>query len=172
MEDAVPDREQVFEALFRAHVSAVRRYTRTMVDDRHVEDVVAQTFSTAWQRLDDVPMTSLRPWLFGVTRNHCRNVWRSDRRSRALFDRVALDRSEIAGPIEASVDIDPLLQVIRELDDVDRELMVMTGWFEMTPTEIATATGEEPGTVRVRLHRLRQRVGLRFEQLAEGGDVA
>jgi hypothetical protein len=57
-----------FRALFDAHVGAVRRYAchRSIPD---ADDLVAEVFTVAWRRLDDVPVDDPLPWLLGVAGN-------------------------------------------------------------------------------------------------------
>lgn len=125
-----------------------------------------------WQRFDDIPEDAQRPWLFGVARNHIRNARRSDRRHLALVDAIDTDPTSHPQHLDPSnaVRLHPILDAIRELDDDDRELMMMTGWFEMTPSEIAAILDQQPGTIRVRLHRIRRRLADRLD--ANGGTAA
>jgi RNA polymerase sigma-70 factor (ECF subfamily) len=40
----------------------------------------------------------------------------------------------------------------------DREVLTLSGWYELTPTEAAEALNCTPSTYAVRLHRARQRL--------------
>ncbi|SNS25815.1 RNA polymerase sigma-70 factor, ECF subfamily [Streptosporangium subroseum] len=84
-----PGARDRFEALYLACYPAVHRYAlrRTdSVDD--VADVIAETFLTAWRRLDDVPEgDATLLWLYGAARrvltNHRRGQSTSSTRSAA-----------------------------------------------------------------------------------------
>ena len=93
-----------------------------------------------------------------------------------MVDTITNSRSstetDSIGADEHGIGLDPLLRVIRDLDESDRELMLMTGWFEMTPSEIATVLGAEPGTIRVRLHRLRRQLAQQLDATGETGASA
>src|SRR4051794_33419847 len=80
-------RQARFEALFRAQVAPVRRYVARRTADG-VEDVVAETFTTAWRRLDDVPADPL-PWLLATARRVLANQRRAIRRREALGEKLA-----------------------------------------------------------------------------------
>ncbi len=157
MRSPSPPAEQRFAALYRAHALAVLGYALRRVEPREqAADVVAEVFTVAWRRLDDVPAgDGARPWLFGVARlvlaNHRRGVLRANRLADRLRAELAVD-----GPRPAPhVDVHAALA---ELDAADRELLTLTSWEGLTPAEIAAATGLSNGAVRVRLHRARQRL--------------
>ena len=160
--------------MFRSNIRPIRAYTASMLGAAHVDDVVAATFMTAWQRFDDIPLDAQRPWLFGTARNHIRNARRSDRRHLALVDAIDTDPTSRVHHADAGDDVGvhSVLDAIRDLDEDDRELMLMTGWFELTPTEIASILGEQPGTIRVRLHRVRQRLTDRLDSPGGAGATA
>jgi RNA polymerase sigma-70 factor, ECF subfamily len=48
--------------------------------------------------------------------------------------------------------------------DSDRELLLLIAWDGLTPTQAATVLGIAPVTVRVRLHRARNRLRLALIQ--------
>src|SRR5215831_12749763 len=79
-------RQERFEAVFRAHVALVRRYVARRTEDG-VEDVVAETFTTAWRRLEDVPADAA-PWLLATARRVLANQRRAARRREALSERL------------------------------------------------------------------------------------
>jgi DNA-directed RNA polymerase specialized sigma24 family protein len=60
-EQSIGAAEQL-EELFRSHYAAVVSYARRRAGADSVDDVVAETFLVAWQRLEHVPAESL-PWL-------------------------------------------------------------------------------------------------------------
>ena len=56
-----------FRALFEAHYPRVRRFAhhRALVG-ADADDLVAEVFTVAWRRLDDVPADDALPWLLAV----------------------------------------------------------------------------------------------------------
>lgn len=162
-----------FEAFFLAHVRRVRRYVTVLVAFDLVDDVVSRTFITAWQRYGDIPEGSTEIWLLGVARNHARNSYRTRRRSDALLDAIKRERAfgvlESADPDASSAVAGLLLVALCELGDSDHELMVLVGWLEMTPSEIAVVIGQPAGTVRSRISRLRRSLSERLLTLQADG---
>ena len=76
------------ERLVETHGAAVRAYAARRCPADAVDDVVADTFATAWRRIGDVPAGSELPWLYGVARRILANARRADARRGALTDRL------------------------------------------------------------------------------------
>lgn len=153
-------RESRFRTLYEIHAGAVARYAARRVPPDDVHDVIAETFLTAWRRLEDVPDDAL-PWLFGTARRHIANRHRSTRRRRALNDRLVETRdptgSHAAG-IETSAIDGELVDAIRRLPAGEREAFMLVAWDGLDPKRAARAAGCSGPAFRVRLHRARSRL--------------
>ena len=134
---------------------ALRR-TATRED---AEDVVAETFLTAWRRLDDVPRGSgARPWLYGVARNVVANQRRADRRRGRLRDRLNAEPTPSGPSAGANAELALLAAAFARLHEDDRELLALAAWEELDPGEIAMVFGCSRNAARIRLHRARRRL--------------
>jgi RNA polymerase sigma-70 factor (ECF subfamily) len=155
------EREERFEALFRAHLPRVRAYVARRVAEG-VEDAVAETFTVAWRRLDDVPAgDAARPWLYGVARRVLANHHRGERRRSALVgDLAGRLRTDLAAhrPAAPEGDLAAVAAAFGELSDDDRELLALVGWEGLDRAEIAAVLGCSRNAVRIRLHRARRRL--------------
>ena len=59
--------ETLFASLYHRHYRAIRDFCRRRVPKDVVDDVVAETFLTAWRRIDDIPRgDQALLWLYGV----------------------------------------------------------------------------------------------------------
>lgn len=136
---------------------AIRRLPRA----EDAADVVAETFLTAWRRLDYVPEGEhARLWLYGVARRILANHRRGQQRRVRLADRL---RAELSTGLSAvGAEEDPRAPAVRaalvRLDEEDREILRLTSWEELTPAEIARVLQVPAVTVRSRLHRARKRL--------------
>jgi RNA polymerase sigma factor (sigma-70 family) len=168
------ERHREFEQVYRECLPHVRMYAAARVGRDEVDDVVNATFFTVWQRFDEAPPLSRRAWVLGVARNHCRNRWRTSRRFSALVDEIVKARPRLEiGLDDAGVAPETLAAfaaVIPQLTPRERELLVLTSWLELSPNEIAEMIDETPGSVRVRLHRLRATMVNRLGAHGVGGD--
>lgn len=162
MEDADPQSAARFDAMYVHYRPYVDAYARRRVTPSVVDDVVAETFATLWRRLDDTPNDAL-PWLYAVARNVVGTQYRTALRWSALVDKVGAmpSRSEdSAASVATRIDVE---RALATLSDDDRELLLLTTWEGLTPSDVAAALGIATGTVSVRLHRARQRLRLALE---------
>ncbi|WP_214409439.1 RNA polymerase sigma factor [Sphaerisporangium fuscum] len=122
-------------------------------------DVVAETFTIAWRRVDEIPKgDEARLWLFGVARkvlaNHRRGERRHEQRTAALREQLAVS------PLLSHMPEDDLSQVgriFRQLSDDDRELLSLVAWEKLDIGQIARTFDISRNAARVRLHRARRR---------------
>ncbi len=170
--------EAWFRNLYAETYQPLLAYARRRVDAATADEVVADTFLTAWRRRDDVPDSSARLWLFGVARNMIRNAARSSRRREAAHDRLQLVRPA-ASDDPAAPDTGERLPVIRaalaDLPDPDREVLMLVAWEELSHAEIGQVLGISANASAIRVHRARKRLAARLEQLegaaADGSNV-
>ncbi len=156
------DNRQRFEEIYDAYSGLILAYAaRRTGNAADAADVVAETFTVAWRRLEDVPPgEQARPWLYGVARrvlaNHHRGIQRRrrlDERATAEFARsMEVEPADLDGP-----DAGRISAALGDLSVADRELLTLVGWDGLDPAEIAAMLGTSAATVRVRLHRARKR---------------
>jgi RNA polymerase sigma-70 factor (ECF subfamily) len=162
---------QRFSAIFREHSRALLAYALRRVEQpQDAADVVAETMLVAWRRLGDVPGgEETRPWLFGVARRVLLNHHRSQRRATRLGERLKATLVEIH--LDHQDDGAEVREALARLSEEDREILRLTAWEELDPTEIAVALGVPAGTVRSRLHRARARLRHELERDERAGHV-
>src|SRR5262245_26520393 len=81
--------ETLFAALYERHYRSIRDFCRRRLTPDLVDDAVAETFLTAWRRLDDVPDgDAALTWLYGVAYRVVGHQWRSSARRRRLETRL------------------------------------------------------------------------------------
>lgn len=156
-----PGREDRFRALFLAAHGDVLRFVARRAHPSHAEDVVADAFTAAWRRFDEVPARpdEARAWLFGIARNCLLNTARGQGRREALAVRVA-ER----GDTGASRDDDPdavaerldLAAAWRRLGEVDQEALALAVFDDLTSVQAARVLGTTPTAYRLRLMRARR----------------
>ena len=154
--------EERFRTLFEAEARGVLGYALRRVEDREdAADIVAETFSVAWRRIDDVPAgAEARLWLYGVARRTLANQRRGALRRRRLSDRLRehvrlCDELSVPEPDERA---NAVGQALQALSEQDREVLLLANWEGLTPTEVAAVIGVPAATARTRLHRARARL--------------
>ena len=158
-ENAPGARRHRFEALYLECHGAVLGYVlrRTESSD-DAADVIAETFTTAWRRVDDIPPgDEARLWLYGVARRTLANHRRSQRRRSSLANRL---RAELAThqPPEYTGELAEVAAAFGRLPDGDREVLALEGWEGLDAAQIAAVLGCSRNAARIRLHRARRRL--------------
>jgi RNA polymerase sigma-70 factor (ECF subfamily) len=74
-------------------------------------------------------------------------------------DEESLDSvGEVQGKAPAGVESQDVRAAVGALEQSDRLLLLLRYWADLTQPEVARATALPEGTVKVRLHRARQRL--------------
>jgi RNA polymerase sigma factor (sigma-70 family) len=124
-------------------------------------DVVAETFLVAWRRRRDIPVDAeARLWLYGVARRVLANHHRGGLRRQRLGERL---RQQIGATVAADPgsEVPERLAVraaLAGLGEVDREVLMLTVWEGLRPSEVAAVLRVSPAAVRTRLSRARARL--------------
>lgn len=153
---------QRYEVVYaRAYVDLVRFVVRRGHPSEQAEDVVAEAFVVAWQRLDDLPadLGEARAWLFGITRRLLLAQQRADRRGQALSVRIA-GQVAVDGPadehddlVATSVD---LTQAWGRLSAAHQEALSLSVWEGLTGAQAAQVLGISAVAFRIRVSRARR----------------
>ena len=152
--------EQWFTGMYAAHYPDIIRYgIRRLADLDASTELAQEVFEVAWRRRGEVPDNSL-PWLYGVARRLLANRWRA-RRTHPPVDSLA-----DAGVIQATDASEPtsiagiadLHAAMARLSEIDREILRLVGWEQLTVAEAAIVLGSTRTAAKVRLHRARRRL--------------
>ncbi|WP_382304079.1 RNA polymerase sigma factor [Herbiconiux sp. UC225_62] len=150
-------------AVFDRHASAVTRYAWALASDRRdVEELVQDTFLTAWRRGASIPQESLLPWLLVTCRNHALNLQRLRAKHRAdeLRDDL-LSTSGIGvegGGDDARDQLRWVMAEIEKLPAVDRRVCELCLIEGRSYAEAAEQLGLTVGAVKQRVLRSRTRL--------------
>ncbi len=147
---------------------ALRR--RSAVD---AADVVAETFVSAWRRIDEIPdEPATKAWLLGVARRVITAQAKGDRRDAELTERLAEQFGQRFGavpPVERLEQISIIGAAIERLSENDRELLFLVAWDQLQPAEIGILLGLPGPVVRKRLQRARKRLRRHLADLEAAG---
>lgn len=156
------DRDRL-EGLYHCVSPAILAYLLRRVPAREdAADLLAEVFLTAWRRRDTLPPPPEdRLWLFGVARRQLLAYHRAETRRHDAANelRIQLARTPSAGTATDTADIRRVVsRALERLPELDRELLTLTVWDGLTPSEAARVVGLSAGAARVRLHRARRRL--------------
>ena len=160
------ERRERFALLYQAHYLQILGYVlRRRQSSEDAADIVAESFLTAWRRLDDVPEEpATLLWMYGVARRILANHHRGTRRRLHLEERL---RQEIAtlgeaiGPAESS-EIEDVRKALAQLRERDREILGLVAWEGLSSNELGIVLGCSANAAKIRLHRARKRLAARL----------
>lgn len=154
-------REQSFVELYERHYGDVLNYLRRRAEEAVARDAAAETFLAAWRRLDDALERGL-PWLYRAAALTLRNSERAEWRQQRTADRLASLPMTMSSldPATAHSVRNELFAALRQLPEVDRELLLLVAWEDLDVRSAAATIGCSPGTTAVRLHRARRKLRL------------
>lgn len=159
-----------FDRLFEAFETPVRNYCARRIHHDDVDDAVNDTFAVAWRKIDLAPDGSAAlPWLYGVAHRVVQHVWRTNGRATRLATKV---EANVDRPTD-SLDDDMIeadnrrrvLEAAARLEAPDQEILRLTLWEELSPSEAAIALGITPEAARQRAARARSRLAEEFRRL-------
>jgi RNA polymerase sigma factor (sigma-70 family) len=157
VERAVAGDEVAFARIIAAHHNDMARIAYFVCGDLDIAEEAEQSaWAVAYRRLKDLrDPDRLRPWLMSVAANEARQIARS--RRRRTIRELAVADTAWPGDIDQAAMID-LANALGRLDPKDRAIVGLRfiGGFESA--EIGRAMGMSASGVRVRLHRLLERL--------------
>ena len=161
-----------FRELFARYASVLARVVRAQgASDDESRDLVQQTFLQLHRaRRDYRAGEPLRPWLFTIAYNLCRDRWR------ILGRRREVPMEQAPPPIDSATPVDHLQErrraellraALATLSEDQRRVVEMHWFAGVSLPEVATALGISLSAAKVRAHRayerLRQNLDLRGE---------
>jgi RNA polymerase sigma-70 factor, ECF subfamily len=157
IERAIAGDEVAFARIVAAHGDDMARIAYLVSGSLDVaEDAVQAAWAIAWRRLASLrDPTRLRPWLMSVAANEARQLGRVNRSRRVRELAVG------SGHQSADTDHAPLIDLanaVAALDHEDRTLIALRYIAGLDSAEIGRELGLSASGVRVRLHRLMNRL--------------
>ena len=147
-----------FRMVFEQHKDAVYRFAWRMCGSPAVaEDIAQETFLTLLRQPDkfDPSRAALRSFLLAIARNLARKQWRDASRWDELDDGFATPVLDLEN-LESRETADVVSVAVSSLPPLQREVLILAEYEELSLEEIARAVDAEVGTVKSRLYRARE----------------
>ncbi len=166
MDPGSTDDERRFRLLYESSYSALYAYSmRRLLGDRDsVEDVVAEVFAVAWDKIGEVPdPPSDRCWLFGVAGNIVLRQKRSSYRRSQAMERARREalKPELAGWDfigDSGVDVQQVRVAMAGLPPADAEVLRLLHWEDLSTADVARVLGVTPNAVSIRAYRAKKKL--------------
>ena len=146
--------EQAFAAIYQAYVDRIYRFLRYRAPDQaSAEDLTSEVFLRAWDKLGSYHPTGapIAAWLFRIARNLAID---HARLRKPLVDLETLPPQEAASSssmddwVHARIDGRQVMQLLEELSEPQREVLVLKFVEGLATAEVAQVLGKRQGAVR------------------------
>lgn len=134
-------------------------------DSAQAKDLTQETFIIVWQQLSKFRNeSSIGTWIYRIASNNCLKMIRKSK---------VLKTAELPSNIQAKVDvsIEPqiklLYRFISELPEVDR-IIISLELEDVKQVEIANIVGLSPTNIRVKIHRIKEKLTRKFKEYEQG----
>lgn len=160
---AAREEPRMFLALYDRYFDRVLGYVRLRIDDAATcEDVTSTVFTTALAELGRFRgQGSFGGWLFQIARNAVHDVYRRRKHEPLPADAVHTEPNA-EERFMARERVAELHAMVRRLAPEQQHLLALRFGAGLPFDEIAEIVGANPGTVRVRLHRILEELRMRY----------
>lgn len=156
----------LFSEIFDRHFSRLSRFLRRRLPLHVADDLAAETFTRAFSGRDryDFSRQDAAPWLLGIASNLVREHYRLEGRTLAALGALAASApsiDEIANAeerIDAAACAGTLATGLGQLRPIERDIVLLFAWEDLSYSEIAEALSLPLGSVRSSLHRARMKL--------------
>ncbi len=156
---AVSGNKEAFGELYRIFLDRIYRFVYYLVrDEFSAEDITQNTFLKAWNNLPNFSQDrgTFQSYLYTIARNLVIDNQRK-KKELSLEAGYGADIETDENP-EEKIWKDDMMQKVRvalsDLNELDRQLVILRFFEEMHFDEIAEVVGKEAGTIRVKMHRI------------------
>ena len=129
------------------------------------QDLCQETFFRAWKSLSTFSQKggSFQAYIFRIARNLIIDL---SRKKKELplenYDQVD-DRQVLEEGLEKQDDIKKVRNALSKLDGIERQIIILRYFEEMTTAEVAKVVGLREGALRVRTHRILKKLKEQIE---------
>lgn len=153
--------EKVFVESFSEYGDAIFRFCLVKVSNVELaEDMTQEVFTRYWKSLrDGKEMTNTRSFLYTIANNMAKD-WYKKKKADSLDEKIEsgdVPRDKAASP-EIIAEYQEVLTVIEDMEEKDKEVLLLKHVEGLPPKEIAEVLEETANTVSVRLNRATKRL--------------
>ena len=152
-----------FETIYKTYWQKVFRICMGYVNDTDkAKDLAQETFIKIWQQLPKFRNeSSIGTWIFRIASNTCLRQIQKDNKMPKSELPLEVKDNILETNIEKNTQF--LYQCISELQEVER-IIISLELEDMNQKEIAQIVGLSEGNVRVKIHRIKEKLTQKFKK--------
>lgn len=151
-----------FKEIYNTYAPQIYRVCIGYTNDAdHAKDLVQETFISVWKNLSKFrEQSQISTWIFRIATNNC---------LRAIEKAKRMPGSELPFNLPDTVSESPeeklrfLYQCIAELEETER-IIISLVLEDLPQAEIAAIVGINHGNLRVKVHRIKEKLAQKFKQ--------
>lgn len=151
-----------FEDIYQEYWQKIFRLCMGYVNDYALaQDLAQETFIIVWQQLPNFRNeANISTWVFRIASNNCLRQIEKQKR----FQKVEMPQQLLEENTES---IEPKIQFlykcISELNEIDR-IIISLELENIKQSEIATIVGLSEANIRVKIHRIKEKLTQKFKE--------
>lgn len=151
--------ERAFSELFARHSSRIFAYCRRFIGNKEeAQDIFQETFIRFHQSAStERDMTNVPAYLLRIARNLCVNFKKREKQAVSYEDYMSVD-FETETSAEKTELLDLIKDALEVLPDEYKEPFILREYNGLSYNEIAEVTGQSLTSVKVRIHRAKQKI--------------
>ena len=156
-----------FDALRRVHEPSLRGFLAQRIDPGNVDDVLQETWLTCWSKLPQFQRRSrFKAWLYGIALHKCREQYRAQARTAREGDSAMIGDVLAPGRLADDFELrETVKELLTPLPDVQREVLELYYFAELSLPEIAEALPRNLNTVKYQFYQAHERVAQGLNRL-------
>ena len=150
--------EEAMERYAPYAAKIISAYLNRTLPPEDMEEVLSDVFLRLWNSREQLRGEEVKPYLAAIARNAARQRLRQFHPSEPLPENWEDDTPLPEQQAERAEQAEALRQAIDAMPPPERALFLRVYYLGQTVEEVAAVTGENPSTLRVRLHRGRKKL--------------
>ena len=161
--------KEAYGQLYKKYFQKIYRYCKFNTEsDEVAKDICQESFVKAWKKIKDFKTEgnwSLQSFLFTIARNLIIDRVRKKKEySLEQFEELPSEY-DLYEQIDKKLEVQRVREVLSKLEDIDRQIILLRYFVEMSSQEVAKILGLKDGALRVRTFRVMQKMKDIFEAL-------
>lgn len=159
VERAKDGKVQAFGLLYEHYLPKIYRFVLLKVSHREeAEDLTHQVFLKAWENIEQYEFKgySFGSWLYQIARNVTIDYYRDRTPREVSLEALAIELPSETDPLDGvqkKLDWSKLVKALKELKEVEREVLIMRFVDDLSIKDVADAIGKTEGAIKLIQHR-------------------
>lgn len=139
-----------FGKLYQYYVDRIYRfcYFRTNQKKEDAEDLTADVFVKAWEKLATFRKGSFQAWLYMIARNTIIDHYRSTHQQVQLHEEIPDEKESLVDMVATTLEVSRVKKCMKYLTDEQQEIIVLKYVEDVSQKEIAAIVGKSEEAVR------------------------